>query len=421
MVNYFSYSPSSINGGGCMCGTSLQTLEPFYEDSQFIESGANSFYDGPNPVSPAPASDPISGLFSQFFESPADQQPLPQASHISPVNPVIDNVSQKMGLSPSTFHTMIQQTASSFGINPAELRENVSTFLAQFGVSKETIQSVLKEIASQIGLNNKMGYSGTVHPKTIQKLLEKSNIPVKQNASPVSVSANHVNSVNKQVLLEALNQTTPPQNVLQKSVSPNQVQKQLNNLRPVNLPANAQKNVVVHPNTGALVKPNTVEVPVVLSNQGHQEPVVVKQNGVLTTPSNKPLVVTNTGVLANKQNGVPVTVNNAKVVKNSAGQLVNSHTGNPVTVIPVAAANAPVVNQTVKRNGFQNAAQNNTANVQPTYTDANWQKKFPKMTANNIGRIKNYSKQFEGVNFNQVDPASFQSSIDKFLQEYGGN
>jgi hypothetical protein len=479
MVNYFSSSPSTFNisGGACMCGTGYQSIEPFYEDPTHFESEqyshspyANGFYDAPSNVAKVPpSSDPISGLFSQYFESPVDQQPLPlQPTHQqSPLNPMIENASQKMGIHPNTLHTMIQQTATSFGVNPSELKENVAHFFAKFGISKETVQSALKEIASQIGLNNKMGYSGTINPNVIQKQLEKSNIPVKINSAAVPhpnsaavphpnfaavpqhnsaavpqhnsaavpqpnsapiVNAQfvHNNKTNMQKQLDSLNHSNIPKNVvsLNQAIPVNKAQNSRATPRQANAPPNTS-NV-------PLVKPNVVEIPAVYTNQGVKEPVIVKPNGVISTPSNKPLAVTNTGVLTNKQNGTPVTVNNAKVVKNSVGQLVNSQTGNPVTVIPLAitapnAAAQHVNNQAVSRNNiqvplkkntFQNAPQNT---VQPTYTNSNWQQRFPQMSANNLQKIKNYTKRHEGVDFGQVDPASLQDSIDRFLQEYSSN
>jgi hypothetical protein len=430
MVNYFSSSPSTLSGGSCMCGTAVQTIEPFVENPSYLESESfmNTFYD-PSQVSTT--SDPISGLFSKFFESPVQQEIVPQlANQQSPLNPIIDTVSHQLGLAPSTMQSMIHQTASSFGINPSELKENVAHFFSQFGISRDSIQSVLKEIASQVGLNNKMGYSGTINPKVIKNVLQKSNIKVKEN-NYLNISQH--NPVNKQIQLQSLNKPNqlPSNTVSHNAIISNMIQNKVdqgnkaanNKISQNTLVKNAA--VLVQPNA-VLVKPNAVEVPVVTNSQGNMEPVVLKSNGVITTASNKPLVVNNAGVLTNKQNGVAVTVNNAKVVKNSAGQLVNSQTGNPVSVLSTNS-----VNQTIKQNSFQNAAPNavavaaadpnQPANVQPTYTNANWIKRFPKMTTNNVQRLRNYTSRHEGVDFSQVDPAALQNSIDKFLQEYATN
>lgn len=438
MVNYFSSSPSTLSGGSCMCGTTVQTIEPFVENPTYLESESaymNTFYDPSTPISQvSTTSDPISGLFSKFFESPVQQETVPPlANQQSPLNPIIDSVSHQLGLAPSTMQSMIHQTASSFGINPSELKENVAHFFSQFGISRESIQSVLKEIASQVGLNNKMGYSGTINPKVIQKILQKSNIKVKQN-NLQNISQH--NPVNKQFQLESLNQPNqlPTNTVSHNTIISNMIQNK-NKVNHVNRVPTNKINVVnmqklqntLGKTNNVLVKPNTVEIPVVTNSQGRMEPVVLKPNGVITTSTNKPLVVNNAGVLTNKQNGVAVTVNNAKVVKNSVGQLVNSQTGNPVSVLSTNSANQTII----KQNTFQNVVPtaevsaavvaNETVNVQPTYTNANWMQRFPKMTANNVQRLKNYTSRHEGVDFSQVDPAALQNSIDKFLQEYATN
>lgn len=448
MVNLFSSTPCTISGGGCMCGsfTDGSLSEPFYDyNDENVGWGDNDYFTNAGSNKTAnqnSAFDPISSLFSEFYDTPVKQTTINHtttANSASPSAAILQNISTRLGVDPSTLHTLVSQIASQFGINPQELKKNLDSFLSVFSINKTHIRPLIQGVASQIGLNKRMGHPGLIHPNVLKQFLQKSNIPVSVNTAAAAVNS-------------ALG-----------SVQPNQLLPSQNNAKVVANAArlngsNIQKQNLLHSigvnGSQPLLSPNKVEIPVVHSNNGRTEPVVIKGNGNISTPSGQSVALDHSGVLKNVVNGTPVTVGNNIVTVNRGNQLVNSKTGNPVTVLhgngshqnsavgAVQAVNAQRANafysntgqpvalnaSSVVNNKYNNVAtinQPTPSNVGPNgnsldkrYSYSNYQGVFQPMTEAEYGSLSSYFTK-QGVDPTLVNPQNLQTRIDDFLSEYG--
>jgi hypothetical protein len=447
MVNLFSSTPCTISGGGCMCGsfTDGSISEPFYDNSTNLEED-DYFTDATSnrPTKQNSAFDPISSLFSEFYNTPVKQTTINHpatANSASPSAAILHNISTRLGVDPSTLHTLVNQIASQFGINPQELKKNLDNFLSVFSINKTHIRPLIQGVASQIGLNKRMGHPGLIHPNVLKQFLQKSNIPVSANTAAAAV-----NSVLASV---QPNQLLPSQNNANR-VSANAARLNGTNIQKQNLLQSIGVN-----GTQPLVAPNKVEIPVVHSNNGRKEPVVIKANGNISSQSGQSVALDHSGVLKNVVNGTPVTVGNHVVTVNRGNQLVNSKTGNPITVLhgngphqnsavgAVQAVNAQRANafytntvQPVALNAAPIAATNQYTNAatieQPTpsnvgsngnpintrYSYTNYKNIFQPMTEAEYGSLSTYFTK-QGVDPTLVNPENLQRRIDDFLSEYG--
>ena len=268
-----------------------------------------------------------------------------------------------------------------------------------------------------------MGRPGVIHPHVLKKALEKSNIPVIPNGS--TQATNSPNS----------------------SVMSNTGVSRVNAVR-ANSNTTLKQNLLHSLQTGNSASSHQgVEVPLVRTNNGTKEPIVIVNNGKITTPSGAKIALDASNILKNLQNGVPVTVNNQAVTVNTQQQLVNSKTGNPVTVLngsqavranqvaaqrsnafysnnsqPVAANAAAVSpNQTTMTNSSGvNQAMNNAAPLNNVYSYSNYKKLFPQMTENQYSALSAYAGK-QQIPLQSIRPENLSSGIDDFLAEFNPN
>lgn len=484
MVNFFSSSPCSISGGGCACSgaESYVNVEPFTEMYDEYDYDFSQEYEGYTNTAPGVSEnsqtvstaqvqgihDPIGSYFSQFFESPIKQtnvQPfLQQQAH----TPFLQEIAQGLGLSPAMIQSLISQVSQQFNINPSELKENVLHFLSQFGINPGHIRPLVNEVAARVGLNNKMGRSGIINPHAIKQVLEKSNIPVTTNQTAASSTnsannnrskVNQVNNLSQQPQIHHNRQQQHHQQQQRRKERIQQLQQQLAQLQQQGKVPEFDKASILarlqetHPQMyervqQRLVKPVVVEIPVVHSSNGSKEPVVVKNNGKITTPSGKNVAVDASGVLKNTHNGTPVTVSNQVVAVNSAKQLVNAKTGNPVTVIanqgsvnPVALSQNQARMNKQNVNAFTNAAVVNSSAapvISPNYSDMvptegnsqslnnvyglnKYQKFFPGLDSQLYDTLSQGTQRRAGVDLATINPENLSLKIDQYLSQYDGN
>jgi hypothetical protein len=488
MVNFFSSSPCSISGGGCACSGAENSIsiEPFtemYDEYDYEHPQSYTEYEGySNTASGVSANsqtvstaqeqgilDPIGSYFSQFFESPIKQTQVQPFHQQQTHTPFLQEIAQGLGLSPAMIQSLVTQVSQQFNINPSELKENVLHFLSQFGINPGHIRPLINEVAARVGLNNKMGRSGIINPHAIKQVLEKSNIPVttNQTASPSNSAqntrskVNQVSNLSQQPQVHHNRQQQHHQQQQHRKERIQQLQQQLAQLQQQGKVPEFDKAAVLarlqetHPQMyervqHRLVKPVVVEIPVVHSSNGSKEPVVVKNNGKITTPSGKNVAVDSSGVLKNTHNGTPVTVSNQVVAVNSAKQLVNSKTGNPVTVIanqgavnPVALSQNQARMNNQKVNGFTNvaapSANGSTSIISPNYSEIDqpeteasqnptfnrnaFRTYFPSIdnqTYDTIAQTLKNRRQ-PPINISTINPENLSYKIDEFLQQYSDN
>lgn len=426
----------SYYGGGCGCGMPSSSTDTFetenFEDYNYYED----FEQEQAPVTISPQ-DPVSGLFSKFFESPLQSESSIQSNTSSSVlAPVVSNISQKLQLDPQYLQSMISQISAQFGIHPAELRENIAHFFSRYGINPNAVRSTITEIANQVGLKNKLGVAGPVNPEAVKQAISSINLSqvdtskLKQKVANIAherinpeVIGNKISHINTEsvhkigekisevgdIASKAKNIGNKLQGVSQSNleqlgqVTQNKIQQQLNS-RKLNVPA-------------------TIEVPKIKNKlTGANEPVVLKNGKLINGVSGVPVVINPAnGQLVNPVDGEPAHVNGNAVVVNSQGQLVNATTGNSVTV-PVVNLINKVQNLQPVINKFENANTTTSEEVKkneynPDASKMSWSNLG--LTNNNQQRIKNYvSKKYPDVDFSQITPTNVQRQIDDFLAQY---
>jgi hypothetical protein len=435
--NFTNYS--SYYGGGCGCGTSntdsFSNATENFEDYNYYED----FEQEPTPSSQT--LDPVSNLFSKFFESPLQSNSSTQETTFS-FTPVVSTIAQKLQLDPQYLQSMISQVSAQFGIHPAELRENIAHFFSRYNINPNAVRSTITEIANQVGLKNKLGLVGPISPEAVKKALSSVDV----STIDLSKLKEKAKEVNSQLIGEKIAQINP--NTLHKvgekisAVSDSSVaskflsQHQINTNKVKNVGEKlqgvsqsnleklgqlAQNKIQQKINAKKLAPATTIEVPQILNKlTGESEPVVLKNGKLINGVSGVPVIINPAnGQLVNPVDGQPAQVNGSAVVVNSQGQLVNATTGNSVTVPVVNTINKSQHPQSVI-NTFENA-NSYTEEVKneynPNASNVSWSNLG--LSNNNQKRIKNYiTSKYPDVDVTQITPTNVQRQIDDFLAQY---
>lgn len=436
--NFTNYS--SYYGGGCGCGTS--SADSF---SNVAENFENYNYYEDFEQEPTPSSqtlDPVSNLFSKFFESPLQSNPSTQETTFS-FTPIVSTIAQKLQLDPQYLQSLISQVSAQFGIHPAELRENIAHFFSRYGINPNAVRSTITEIANQVGLKNKLGLVGPISPEAVKKALSSVDVSTidlsklkekaQQQVNPqligekiAQVNPNTLHRVGEKI--SAVSDSSVASKLLaQHHINTNKVKSVGEKLQGVSqgnlekLGQLAQNKIQQKINAKKLVPATTIEVPQILNNlTGVSEPVVLKNGKLINGVSGVPVIINPAnGQLVNPVDGQPAQVNGSAVVVNSQGQLVNATTGNSVTVPIVNSANK-IQNPQPVINSFENA-NSSTEEVKneynPNASNVSWSNLG--LSNNNQKRIKNYiTSKYPDVDVTQITPTNVQRQIDDFLAQY---
>lgn len=188
----------------------------------------------------------VSGVFSQYFESPVK---APENSLRNKISDVVSSLASRFGLDASYLQSFFNQTASQFGVSVNELQKKVSSVVQTNVMNASQLRTLILNTASDIGLN-KLSF-------------------VSQNS----------NAINQSV-------TVPNQPVVVNKIN--------GQLEPVVLDANTNK--IVNARNG---------VPLVVNNKNKQ---LVSVNGDQVTVNGSPVVMNRNAHLVNQNNGQIVTL-----------------------------------------------------------------------------------------------------------------
>lgn len=433
----------SYYGGGCGCGTPVASMESNFVSEPFEDYNYYEDFEQDEAPQTVQTQDPVSGLFSKFFESPLQSSVANSAVAPASISPVVSTISQKLQLDPQYLQSMISQVSAQFGIHPAELRENIAHFFSRFGINPNAVRSTITEIANQVGLKNKLGLAGPINPETVKQALSSVDLSqvdvakLKQKATNYAqarINPEQIGSQISQINPETVHQIGQKLAQYGDSVSQSELG-QKHGLQGHKLKHVGEKLQGVSQSDLAKVgqiaqnrlqkrvhlKQNTnIEVPQIKNTvTGANEPVVLRNGKLVNGVSGVPVVINPAnGQLVNPVDGQPAHVNGNAVVVNSQGELVNATTGNSVTV-PVQNIAQPetVINQ------FANANMNsaNTAIAEneynPNSSNVSWSNLG--LTNNNQKRIKNYiTSKYPNVDVSSISPTNVQRQLDDFLAQY---